>query len=370
LDRGALGVRRPGLGARGRIAIKLLAAIFVTELLLRVAFTVYAVRLEPGCGWERLSLIRLVVAYRVHFGWEGDVEFASPPFVLDPRRGYKLAPDVRGVLHNGTVVNSNSLGARGRREYMLPKPSGRPRFLALGDSLTFGEGVADDETWPALLEASADVEVVNLGAPAYAHDQMYFALVDDGLGLQPDRVILGFHPGDMIRNLFTFYCWEKPCWRREGGEWRLLNVPNSGADQYRDRLFVPLLWALPRALLEPPDLGDIDADPEGEAVTTHALDMMRRACADAGIPLTLVLLPDEHQTAAWTRGECAGCRYFSSYCEQAGADCLDLVGIFASTCAASGGADGPCFVDGGKHPGPRGYRLVAEALREHLRLPR
>ena len=256
-----------GLGARGRIAIKLLAAIFVTELLLRVAFTVYAVRLEPGCGWERLSLIRLVVAYRVHFGWEGDVEFASPPFVLDPRRGYKLAPDVRGVLHNGTVVNSNSLGARGRREYMLPKPSGRPRFLALGDSLTFGEGVADDETWPALLEASADVEVVNLGAPAYAHDQMYFALVDDGLGLQPDRGILGFHPGDMIRNLFTFYCWEKPCWRREGGEWRLLNVPNSGADQYRDRLFVPLLWALPRALLEPPDLGDIDADPEGEAVT-------------------------------------------------------------------------------------------------------
>src|SRR5688500_9897733 len=47
-------------------------------------------------------------------------------------------------------------------------PTGRPRVVALGDSLTAGLGLAPDLAWPALVQqkitaAGLDVEVVNAG---------------------------------------------------------------------------------------------------------------------------------------------------------------------------------------------------------------
>ncbi len=49
--------------------------------------------------------------------------------------------------------------------WLLPlAPKGtRPRIAALGDSLTYGYGVAADEAWPAVLEALTGYEVLNFG---------------------------------------------------------------------------------------------------------------------------------------------------------------------------------------------------------------
>jgi hypothetical protein len=130
-----------------------------------------------------------------------------------------------------TVVSTNSRGIRGSREYADPKPSSVLRMVALGDSVTFGVGVPDDATWPAQLEAALPgVEVLNLGEPAYAHDQMYFALRDDGMAFEPDAVILGFYDNDLGRNELTFYCSEKPRFSRTPGGYPLM-YPGSWADR-------------------------------------------------------------------------------------------------------------------------------------------
>lgn len=59
------------------------------------------------------------------------------------------------------LVDTNSLGLRG------PEPApGGTRVLAVGDSVTFGWGVADDESWPARLSGELGVTVLNGGVPA------------------------------------------------------------------------------------------------------------------------------------------------------------------------------------------------------------
>jgi hypothetical protein len=162
----------------------------------------------PNCGLRPELLGRLVYVYS--HDRPSPVTADQGGLMPDVNRGYRLAPNMRQREVRGAVMSSNSLGIRGAREYSLPKPQSVVRLIALGDSFTFGEGVPDDATWPAQLEGMLpNTEVVNLGMPAYAHDQMYFALRDDGMPLQPDAVILGFYPNDS-GGTSSPYCSEKP----------------------------------------------------------------------------------------------------------------------------------------------------------------
>jgi lysophospholipase L1-like esterase len=76
------------------------------------------------------------------------------------RAAYDLDDDVPGPYRPGATIHIawppeiayrasfNSWGMRGAE----PRNGSHPRILALGDSQTFGLGVADDETWPARLD--------------------------------------------------------------------------------------------------------------------------------------------------------------------------------------------------------------------------
>jgi lysophospholipase L1-like esterase len=89
----------------------------------------------------------------------------------------------------------NALGLRGPAVTPAKKP-GELRILGLGDSTTFGTGVAWEEAWPnqaaIALEArlSRDVVGINAGAPGGSVRDMAFA-VDHAWGdLQPEVVVL------------------------------------------------------------------------------------------------------------------------------------------------------------------------------------
>lgn len=77
----------------------------------------------------------------------------------------RSAVEVDGATHayrwQGKVHVENRWGFRWIPP--LPRKGDRPRILAVGDSLTYGLGVAADETWPAVLEATTGYEVVNFG---------------------------------------------------------------------------------------------------------------------------------------------------------------------------------------------------------------
>ena len=96
-------------------------------------------------------------------------------------------------------VKINALGFRDRE--FGPKPEGRTRILAVGDSFTYGWGVEANESWPKVLEARLrqlghDVEVANLGKPG-ASPATYAEIASRAVPvLKPDLVIVGILQGE------------------------------------------------------------------------------------------------------------------------------------------------------------------------------
>ncbi|HOC55633.1 MAG TPA: SGNH/GDSL hydrolase family protein [Verrucomicrobiota bacterium] len=124
----------------------------------------------------------------------GNLEIYDP----DPSLYWKLKPGQHcytKVDHKPVRINSHS--TRGP-EFLPAKPPGTFRILSLGDSRTFGWGLAESETYSARLQqllqehfgASRRVEVINSGVNAWSYPQMLVYLRDTALRYQPDAVIL------------------------------------------------------------------------------------------------------------------------------------------------------------------------------------
>ena len=128
-------------------------------------------------------------------------------------------------------VQHNSRGHRGP-EYRIEKSPGLKRVLFLGDSNTWGYGIADKQTRAAYLQIElknngSPIEVVNLGVTGFGTDQSLLKFLLEGSGYQPDWVILEyFHLNDMDENSSTEY-WgvPKPKFWIRGDNLCLNNVP-------------------------------------------------------------------------------------------------------------------------------------------------
>jgi len=137
--------------------------------------------------------------------------FPAPPdptrqpqitYRYDPEIRYVNVPNQKGWIDDG-FVTMNSQGFRGR-ETDIPKPPGRFRIVTIGDSLTLGWGVADNETFSARLEQflhksfpQRNVDVVNLGVGGYDTRQEVTLLRRHVNELEPDLVLVGFYSNDV-----------------------------------------------------------------------------------------------------------------------------------------------------------------------------
>jgi hypothetical protein len=83
-------------------------------------------------------------------------------------------------------------------EHGLDKPAGVVRILILGDSLTFGEAVVDNEVYPGLLTqmAGSRVEVISLARQGWGTADQLGALRREGLAYDPDIVVVGVVTND------------------------------------------------------------------------------------------------------------------------------------------------------------------------------
>ena len=125
--------------------------------------------------------------------------------VPDPELGWTIRPG--GEQHGAdgrTVYHANRQGVRGDpdREYALDPPLDKTRIVTVGDSFTHGDDVSDSETWQQALEAQrGDLEVLNLGVPAFGTDQALLRWRRDGRRVRAPLVVLGIWPENMCRNL-------------------------------------------------------------------------------------------------------------------------------------------------------------------------
>lgn len=132
----------------------------------------------------------------------------DPILLFVPRPGstqevlYRERP---GAVPRSVAMHVNDQGFRGEL-WSSPKPEGVFRIACLGDSHTFGFGVADHETWPVVLEeflgesgSPGDlprVEVLNAGVGGYDTLQEALFLERSVLAFEPDLVLLQYYLND------------------------------------------------------------------------------------------------------------------------------------------------------------------------------
>jgi lysophospholipase L1-like esterase len=124
-----------------------------------------------------------------------------------PHAEFTLAYDSnpRGYFDegNGLTYRMNNQGFRGR-DFSTAKPEGVFRIMLVGDSFTFGEGVRLEDTFAvgverilrAELGTKVDLEVLNVALGAWGTRAEYHYLMKEGLGFEPDLVVLVFVPND------------------------------------------------------------------------------------------------------------------------------------------------------------------------------
>lgn len=99
------------------------------------------------------------------------------------------------------TIKTNSLGFRGD-EISYEKQKGTVRIVGLGDSITDGFFVDNDDTYPVLLEKILrknhySVEVINAARGAGSIGRAYAILRDFMIPLQPDIALLTFVTNDI-----------------------------------------------------------------------------------------------------------------------------------------------------------------------------
>lgn len=117
--------------------------------------------------------------------------------------GMRPGAEVRLRVSGAVGYRANADGFRDRR-YARAKPPGTFRIVALGDSITFGYGAPEGETFPKLLEARLDAavasprfEVLNLGVSGYNPYTEAALFTDVGVGYAPDLVLVQFCVNDL-----------------------------------------------------------------------------------------------------------------------------------------------------------------------------
>ena len=117
------------------------------------------------------------------------------PYVFSGTYGWAPRAGASPVIA-GQRVSFNARGYRGR-ELSLPKTGDRTRVVVLGDSIAFGLGVSDEETFTHLLDVRDNgIEAANLAVQGYGPDQALLVLLHEGLRSDPDVVVLAFCLGN------------------------------------------------------------------------------------------------------------------------------------------------------------------------------
>jgi hypothetical protein len=120
------------------------------------------------------------------------------PGILDQELGWSPRPSTSGKENIwGTKVTISKEGIRlnGFNEYIKDEPL----ILAVGDSLTFGDQVSDDETWPSYLEKYSKSRVINGGVFNYGIDQIFLRTESLFKKYKPQIIIFSFIPRDIDR---------------------------------------------------------------------------------------------------------------------------------------------------------------------------
>ena len=129
-----------------------------------------------------------------------DVDIEYPFMQPDRELFWAPSPGFQDQFR-GKEITINALGLRGH-EIAIPKPTTKKRILCFGDSITFGYGVSDRESYPYLLGellSPRGAEVVNAGVTGYSSHQVLRLARRLARTLEPDIALflVGWNDGTL-----------------------------------------------------------------------------------------------------------------------------------------------------------------------------
>ena len=121
----------------------------------------------------------------------------------DARLGWTLKPSATEHLDQGSrfIYAVNARDERARHSSDLGDPTA-PTLVVVGESIAMGHGLDWDDTFGAVVGRALQLQVVNIGTPAYGNDQAYLRLLDTLPRLtRPKLVVILFVPPQIRRNI-------------------------------------------------------------------------------------------------------------------------------------------------------------------------
>jgi len=233
-----------------------------------------------------LALGEALIRVYLHFNTAYDIEMTKYAMNLKSDSDNKLighehTPNKSMELMD-VMVDINSDGLRDK-EYPVTK-NDKHRIIFLGDSLTFGWGVEEEETFATLIEedmnSQSPTEIINFGTGNYNAEQEANLFIEKGLKYNPDKVVLLYFINDAeitpeksglwflgYSQFISFY------WSRINS---LLNnfMPSKSFQEYYESLY--------------------NDDQQGWINTRKAIIELRDICQSKGIKFQVVLLPELH----------------------------------------------------------------------------
>ena len=277
----------------------------------------------------------------------------------------------------GGRVSLNADGFRGR-DLSRPKDGARTRVVLLGDSIAFGYGVSDEETFAHRLDVEDNgLEVLNLGVEGYGPGQELLVLQRHGVRADPDVVVLAVClRNDFVDAILPVALYDgvtpRPRFKLVGSDLVLDDSPvqRSGAGHAlqwlsdQSHLFNRASALMPRGR-EVEDPGwrtrKREALRDGDYAfrLTFALVMeMEKLCRARGIGFLVATFPNG--LGYGIRPEIS--ERFHQSLEAAGVPVLDMGARFRSL----GLKAADLAIDSTGHLGPRGHALTREILEQEL----
>lgn len=233
-----------------------------------------------------LTLGEVLIRVYLHFNTAYDIEMTKYAMNLKNDSDNKLIGHVHRPNSSmelmDVMVEINSDGLRDK-EYSVAKDNTN-RIIFLGDSLTFGWGVEEEETFATLIEqelnSTTPTEVINFGTGNYNTEQEVNLFIQKGLKYNPDKVVLFYFINDAeptpeksglwflgYSQFISFY------WSRINS---LLNnvLPSKSFQEYYESLY--------------------DENQQGWINARKAIIQLKEICQAQGIEFQVVLLPELH----------------------------------------------------------------------------
>jgi hypothetical protein len=273
----------------------------------------------------------------------------SENFVVDEHTGWRMrsAHSFAWRIGDGAQAHtykSNADGFRSMKEF-----SEQGSIALVGDSFTFGTGIAYEQSFGAVLESRlGSSPVYNFAMPGFGIDQMWMALKHQASRIEPQLVVVAFVDADFERSLSAYRKFEgfnKPSYVLDQGTLRLRTR--------EDQPPAIVIWmrrnlALANALSK--NLEQLGHHlPLGSWWTINAeiLQQMALDAREEGVPILFVRLPSKGQREFAT---------LSSHMSSMGANFLDL----GEKTRDDAGQE--IFIPGDGHINEQGHRLVADAI--------